>query len=209
VKEAGVKAPEDTKPAFLCGKNYFSGENLKACAERGAEAIIPDSRYKRRLGGKKHMAEDFTFCEKENSYECPAGKKLEFKSVGKIKGVEGKIYRGDSRDCGQRPTREKCMGKRKSPIKKTRPRTLFIQKADENPLCRTMREKLNEQEYQNKYAYRIQIIEPVFANIEYCKGLNRFTLRGAVKVNGQWQMYCIVHNLGKCLKAYNKDKGYE
>jgi hypothetical protein len=28
-----------------------------------------------------------------------------------------------------------------------------------------MREKLNEQEYQDKYACRIQIIEPVFANI--------------------------------------------
>jgi hypothetical protein len=208
VKEAGVKAPEDTKPTFLCGKNYFSEENLKACEEHGADAIIPDSRYKRRLGRKKYMAEDFTFCEKENNYECPAGKKLEFKRVGKIKEVEGKIYRGDPRDCGRCPVREKCMGKRKSPPKKTRPRTLFIQKADENPLCRTMREKLNEQEYQDKYAYRIQIIEPVFANIEYCKGLNRFTLRGAVKVNGQWQLYCIVHNLGKCLKAYNKDKGY-
>jgi len=71
-----------------------------------------------------------------------------------------------------------------------------------------MREKLNKQEYQDRYACRIQIIEPVFANIEYCKGLNRFTLRGAAKVNGQWQLYCIVHNLGKCLKAYSKSKGY-
>jgi hypothetical protein len=207
-EEAGVKAPEDTKPTFLCDKNYFSEENLKACAERGVDAIIPDSRYKRRLGRKKYMAEDFTFYEKENSYECPAGKKLEFKRIGKIKDVEGKVYRGDPKDCGRCPVREKCMGKRKSPPKKTWPRTLFIQKADEKPLCQSMREKNNVIESQDLYAYRLQIIEPVFANIAYSKGLDRFTLRGAVKVNGQWQLYCIVHNLGKCLKAYNKAKGY-
>jgi hypothetical protein len=27
-------------------------------------------------------------------------------------------------------------------------------------------------------------------------------------VNGQWQLYCIVHNLGKCLGRYNKKKNY-
>ena len=65
-----------------------------------------------------------------------------------------------------------------------------------------MREKLQDVHYQDIYAYRIQIIEPVFANIRHCKGLNRFTLRGKEKVNSQWLLYCMVHNLGKCLKAY-------
>jgi hypothetical protein len=40
------------------------------------------------------------------------------------------------------------------------------------------RKKLETIEYQDKYAERIQIVEPVFANIRYCKGLNRFTLSG-------------------------------
>ena len=101
------------------------------------------------------------------------------------------------------------MGHKKKPPKRPRGRSLLITAAnEEGSCCQSMREKLNKQEYQDRYAYRIQIIEPVFANIEYCKGLNRFTLRGAVKVNGQWQLYCIVHNLGKCLKGYNKEKGY-
>jgi hypothetical protein len=104
--------------------------------------------------------------------------------ISPIKDVEGKIYRGDPRDCSRCPVREKCMGKRKNPPKKTRPRTLFIQKADEKLLCQSMREKNNVIENQDLYAYRLQIIEPVFTNIAYSKGLDRFTLRGAVKVNG-------------------------
>jgi hypothetical protein len=37
----------------------------------------------------------------------------------------------------------------------------------------------------------------VFANITSILGLNRFTLRGKRKVNAQWLLYCIVHNIGK------------
>jgi transposase len=45
-------------------------------------------------------------------------------------------------------------------------------------------------------------------NLKACKGLDRFTLRGKKKVNSQWQLYCIMHNLGKCLKGYNIREGY-
>ncbi|MEW8683769.1 MAG: transposase [Candidatus Thiodiazotropha endolucinida] len=31
------------------------------------------------------------------------------------------------------------------------------------------------------------------------KGLNRFTLRGKRKVQGQWQLYCMVHNNEKIM----------
>jgi hypothetical protein len=29
--------------------------------------------------------------------------------------------------------------------------------------------------------------------------LDRFTLRGRIKVNIQWVLYCMVHNIGKIL----------
>ncbi|MHB9293159.1 hypothetical protein Holit_02279 [Hollandina sp. SP2] len=47
---------------------------------------------------------------------------------------------------------------------------------------------MNKEAYQERYSRRIQIIEPVFADIAYCKGVNRFGLRGKEKVNGQWQL---------------------
>ena len=81
---------------------------------------------------------------------------------------------------------------------------MIIKSNEPGSLCGEMRKKLGTEECQNQYAYGIQIIEPVFANIAYCKGLNRFTLRGKKKVNGQWTLYCIVHNLGKCLGGYTE-----
>jgi hypothetical protein len=41
------------------------------------------------------------------------------------------------------------------------------------------------------YPQRLAIAEPVFANIRINKRLDRFTLRGKVKVNIQWLMYCL------------------
>ena len=48
------------------------------------------------------------------------------------------------------------------------------------------------------YSRRLAIVEPVFANLRSCKRLDRFTYRGQAKVNIQWLLYCLVHNLGMC-----------
>jgi hypothetical protein len=67
-----------------------------------------------------------------------------------------------------------------------------------------MREAIDKPRYRKPYGRRIQIIEPVFADITYCKGMCRFTVRGREKVNIQWKLYCIVHNIGKCGMAVRK-----
>jgi hypothetical protein len=44
------------------------------------------------------------------------------------------------------------------------------------------------------------IIEPCFSDMSYCKKMmNRFSLMTKKKVNIQWLLYCMVHNIGKCI----------
>jgi hypothetical protein len=208
IKEAGVKAPEEgKKPIVLGDTNYFSEENLRACAERGIEAVFPDGKEKQReniAGGKRYEACDFIYHEAGDYYECPQGKRLEYKTAVTLGGREGKKYRARIKDCGSCPGFSNCMRGKKEKNKLKSGRELLITESNKpGNLGAKMREKLSTQEYQEKYADRIQIVEPVFANISYCKGLNRFTLRGKDKVNGQWLLYCIVHNLGKCLNELN------
>jgi hypothetical protein len=40
-------------------------------------------------------------------------------------------------------------------------------------------------------------VEPVFGNLRYNKRLSRFTLRGKVKVDGQFKLYAMMHNIEK------------
>ena len=62
-----------------------------------------------------------------------------------------------------------------------------------------MRNKIDTPEGRHMYSKRLGIVEPVFGNIRACKKMDRFTLRGRVKVGIQWKLYCLVHNIEKIL----------
>lgn len=40
-------------------------------------------------------------------------------------------------------------------------------------------------------------VEPVFGDLRYNEGLDRFTSRGQFKVNMQWNLFCLVRNIEK------------
>ncbi|WP_038141337.1 transposase, partial [Thiothrix lacustris] len=44
---------------------------------------------------------------------------------------------------------------------------------------------------------RFATVEPVFGNLRGNKRLHRFTLRSKAKVDGQWKLFCLMHNLEK------------
>ena len=46
-------------------------------------------------------------------------------------------------------------------------------------------------------AQRFATVEPVFGNLRGNKCLHRFTLRSKAKVDGQWKLFCLMHNLEK------------
>jgi len=62
-----------------------------------------------------------------------------------------------------------------------------------------MRDKIDTEAGKKIYEKRLGIVEPVFANIRHHKKLDRFTLRGKAKVDIQWMLYCLVHNIEKIL----------
>jgi hypothetical protein len=62
-----------------------------------------------------------------------------------------------------------------------------------------MREKIDTLEGRRTYSKRLGIVEPVFGSIRACKRMDRFTLRSRIKVNIQWILYCLVHNIEKIM----------
>jgi transposase len=71
-----------------------------------------------------------------------------------------------------------------------------------------MAAKLRTAEGKALYARRKVIVEPVFGQIKGARGFRRFSLRGLEKVNGEWCLVCLTHNLLKiwryrCLPGVN------
>jgi hypothetical protein len=64
-----------------------------------------------------------------------------------------------------------------------------------------MKRRIDSPEGRALYGRRFGIVEPVFGNVCYNKGLARFTLRSQRKVDGQWKLFCLVHNIEKLARA--------
>jgi len=64
-------------------------------------------------------------------------------------------------------------------------------------LTKIMIKKLESEQGKKIYSRRMAVVEPVFANIRFLKRMDRFTLRSKIRVNIQWLLYCMVHNIEK------------
>jgi len=204
----GKKKP--LKDSLVTGDTgFFTEENLQEANKRKIEVLIPDQQFRqrdpdfgdRKEHGKKdtkYTIEDFEYDKKNNCYKCPAGNTLEYKGEVELRNNSGKKYQAKKVSCNNCPLMDNCISKRtaKNPV-----RTIYIaNKKYKNNLSEKMRNKIDDPVYREIYSRRMQIIEPVFSDITYCKGMNRFTFRGEKKVDIQWKLYCIVHNIGKCVK---------
>lgn len=81
----------------------------------------------------------------------------------------------------------------------------FFPKGQASPLKFTerMKQAIDSPRGKKLHGARMGTVAPVFDNIRYNKGLDRFTLRSEVKVNAQWHLFCMVHKIEKLA-----DNGY-
>jgi transposase len=187
---------------------YHSGENIKRCEDEGIDAYIPDKEYRKRHPGlkvkkssidsrrRKFSSEDFTYDEAADEYECPMGKRLKLNTKkAKARGIFYRRYHADPRDCEMCSVRQGCIKKRGTAGKR---KILMIAIESENrSYSKEMAAKIDTERGRKLYPRRVAIVEPVFANIHTQKRLDRFTLRGKIKVTIQWLLYCMVHNMEK------------
>jgi transposase len=60
-----------------------------------------------------------------------------------------------------------------------------------------MRRKLQTQRGAAIYSTRKTVVEPVFGQIKQARGFRQFLLRGLKKVQGEWAIICLTHNILK------------
>lgn len=64
-----------------------------------------------------------------------------------------------------------------------------------------MAQRLRSEAWRSLYAARKHIVEPVFGQIKYARGLQKFRLRGLRKVAAEWLLVWLTHNLLKIGRA--------
>lgn len=60
-----------------------------------------------------------------------------------------------------------------------------------------MKHRVDSPKGKEIYSHRMSVVEPVFDNLTINKGLKRFSLRGKIKANAQWKLFCLIQNIEK------------
>jgi transposase len=199
--------------------NYHSYTSLALCKAEGLDAYIPDIQFRKRdqrfarqqrfkdgihprqrVGKQENRKEaiftkaDFFFDKSKQVYICPHGKVLSCNAHGhRIRHRVYDIYRARQEDCASCPLRLKCLSKPHM----LRKYLVIPPESQPVTLVDEMKAKIDSPQGRLIYARRLAIVEPVFANICVQKRLDRFTLRSKVKIDVQWKLFALVHNIGK------------
>jgi len=216
------KAIDDHDPlstaTVLTDSGYHSEATLKALDEQGVNALVADTLFrkrdprfahaylhkpegKQRLPGERrskwYQPKDFEFDSTNRTCRCPADKMLKLRTANAvIEGRRGMTFEGSQAICGRCSLRSKCL--RKPDVSVYRQVTFFdgTKKSEINPYTKAMRERIDRREGRLIYSRRLGIVEPVFGNL-HTHGLRRFTLRSRHKVDAQWKLFMLVHNVQK------------
>jgi transposase len=224
---ARAKPMGSKQTIFTADAGYHSADNLAALYANQTPAMIADNQMRNRderlAGQDKHRVkpevvfnkmqakkdrdnpkstlfgpEDFYYDEEGGVAICPAGHFLISRGsdLPVNKGYTGHRFAGAIHVCGPCTLRDQCL---RHPNKTEFRQVMFFQKNQPSPkkVLDVMRKAIDSPRGRALYSKRIGTVEPVFANIRHNKRMNRFTLRGQCKVNTQWNLYCLVHNIEK------------
>ncbi len=153
-----------------------------------------------RLEGRSGLfkTDDFIFPENLSHCICPAGKRLYRNGENaNTKGFLSVRFRGPKSACIPCKLRKQCL--QKPDRTECRQVAYFFDRTEKkkNSFTEKMKQKIDSATGRAIYGMRLAIGEPPFANLRHAIGLRRFTLRSKRKVNTQWNLFCIVHNLKK------------
>jgi hypothetical protein len=208
------------KAKLVADSGYHTESNMQMVMEEGIDAYIADTQFRKRdprfaeVDKYKERARkewkqyngapdlyrpnrDFTISDDKRYCICPAGKRLHRNGGNvKVNGLRAIKFRGRKMDCRVCELRPKCLKSQKAEFRQV---YFFQGPAGPKPetFSQKMRRKIDSIKGRLIYNRRLGTAEPPFAHIRSILRLDRFTLRGKRKVNTQWLLYCITHNLLK------------
>jgi transposase len=204
---------------------FASEDNMKVLHQQDINAYIPDNQFRSRderftqqktkYGHRPSAAKtprtknlipttEFQFDAQQKTCLCPEGHSLSYRGQRtQTDNLSFDLFEGKLSQCRHCRRKQDCMVNPESADHRKghgRQVSFLVGKATSTIHTQWMKERVDSDYGKLIYGHRMSAVEPVFANIGTCKGLKRFSLRSQKKVNGQWQLFTMIHNIEKWYK---------
>jgi transposase len=198
----------------IADSGYHSKKNVEYLEEAKIDGYLPDKDFrsrdprfesaerhkpKERLKPKRFVVEDFDYDLKKKTCRCPAGNSMWLRCARvKINKNEFMQFQARESDCNECELRSRCL---RSNTQRAKSRQVNVRldmtREGKTRSLERMKQKIDSFRGRHIYSHRLGIVEPVFGNVTAAIGIKRFSLRGRKKVNSQWRLMALIHNIFK------------
>lgn len=211
----GTDSRDRKTTKITADSGYHTGADLEHLADQEIDGYIADNQFRKRDPRfktadrhrpenssdepSKFAVEDFKYDARKGTCTCPAGNAMWPKGsnnrIGQGIYVKFQAYQSDCQAC---PLRSRCLRtENQATARQVAFRRQTGAKTRQQQLIEQMKDKIDSDRGRAIYSQRLGAVEPVFGNITHAIGFKRFSLRGKKKVNGQWQLITMIHNIFK------------
>ena len=178
----------DGVPEAVCADAaYGSGQNRAALEARGVRLISPPPKAKTYTGDTYFTVEHFVFDEENDSFVCPAGKRLTYLRTEQERGR--RIYRARRSDCRGCPLKLQCTTVERRSVKVSAYHAGLVR----------LRHDSRTENFRQLYRSRAPVIEGIFAEAKQWHGLRRAWRRGLSKMRIQCLLIAAVINFKRLI----------
>jgi hypothetical protein len=202
------------KTRVTADAGFHNEATLEYLDEERIDAYIADTGYRardprfkdhkerkernRRKDKERFSQAEFRIDRHQRTCHCPAGHAMWLKArrakIGHHWFMQFQAYESDCASCG---LRRRCLRNEHQRTPRQINVVLGITEERKDSVMERMKRKIDSVMGRHIYSQRLGTVEPVFGHITDAIGIKRFGLRSQRKVDGQWKLMMMLHNMLK------------
>jgi len=169
----------------IADRGYFSGRQIKACAEAGIDAVLPKPTTSNAKAEGRFDKADFIYIQKDDEYLCPAGQRAVFRMAREENGMM--IHRYWSSACPQCAIKSQC-----TPSDYRR-----ISRWEHEEVLEAVQRRLDRAP--DSMTVRRRTVEHVFGTLKSWMGYTHFLTRRLPNVSAEMGLNVLAYNFKRVL----------
>ena len=169
----------------IADRGYFSGPQIKACADAGIAAVLPKPMTSNAKSEGRFDKADFIYIKQDDEYKCPAGQRAKFRMATQEKGMI--IHRYWSSACPRCPMKEQC-----TPSDYRR-----ISRWEHEEVLDAVQHRLDQSP--KSMSIRRRTVEHVFGTLKGWMGHTHFLTRRLPHVGAEMSLNVLAYNFKRVL----------
>ncbi|OYT88745.1 MAG: IS5/IS1182 family transposase [Burkholderiales bacterium PBB3] len=190
--QAAREAMGKKKLLALADRGYFSGPQIKACADVGIAVVLPKPTTSNAKAQGRFDKADFTYIKKDDEYQCPAGQRAIFRMVTEEKGMMLRRYWSSA--CPKCPLRAQC-----TPSAYRR-----ITRWEHEEVLEAVQRRLESSP--ESMTIRRSTVEHVFGTLKGWMGYTHFLTRRLPHVGAEMSLNVLAYNFKRVLSILGFEK---